>query len=170
MSICNSNKPSLDQINENIFKAIDRANDFMEFKSSKNTLKNNRDTNSMAVGVVSPQNANSNKSLFCSLCSTQTDRVTNHATKDCTEYLSIESKIKRLKSINGCTLCGYSNHATNKCKFKFQKNCFSCNGPHMTYLCQKNISKNKSESEKPKNSKFSSLNKSVSFGVFSFPF
>jgi len=160
ITICNDNKPSLEMINRNIFKALDRCTEVLEHKKIKEPRV--IDASSNAVNVRYGGNVPQRKPLFCSLCSENLqNRETSHSTKDCRVYPTVDAKLKRLREINACTTCGLMNHKSVECKFVFSKKCFNCNGNHMTFLCapvQKSNSSGSSAdlSVRPKTSKFKS--------------
>ena len=136
VSICNTNKPSITDIEENIFRAVDRLKE-LNVRTKTNESKPETDTpqlnyNNFAASVSAQSTKRSQ--IFCSLCS-EKGHSNSHSTRNCPAYESPRAKRDRLIVINGCTLCGYSNHTTGKCKFKFPKKCLHCNEPHMTYLC-----------------------------------
>ena len=145
VNITNKTKPSFDEIRDNIFSAIER---FKCFKISEKPVK----TVGFAVnvdGIPEPKNSNpTGKSKFkpCILCSDKD--IVDHAINKCTAYVSPSDKISKLKSLNACLKCGYDNHTTNKCLFKFHKKCINCSGDHFSYLCN-NAQRSK---EKSKNS------------------
>ena len=133
VNICNDNKPNLDKINANIFKALDRYIEVGEQIKGRQYVKNNTvsEATSFAAAVTSYKDS---RKKFCSLC-TDKDKCFDHNTKDCPEFKSAESKVSRIESLGGCKKCGYSNHSVANCKFKFSRKCYYCNADHMSYLC-----------------------------------
>lgn len=131
--ITNSNKPSLQQINDNIFGAIERSREIGERAKSASTI--GKYPTSSASNLAVNVDFVSSKRQFCSLCSSTERKDSTHATKDCQKYATPEQKRRRLEIVGGCVLCGYANHRSSDCKFKFAKKCFNCNMPHMTFLC-----------------------------------
>jgi len=165
MSICNNNKPSLGEIMNNFFKAVDRNKEtnmanVSTTRHKKDKIPSSKTFASNAVNVRTV-NSDSSRLPFCSLCSVKgSSKVTSHSTRTCPEYDTVDAKLKRLQQISGCTRCGLSNHPSVKCTFKFRRNCFECDGDHMTYLC-KNSNKTKPEiSSKPDKNKTGTKNKS----------
>jgi len=134
VNITNTNKPSIYQISNNIFKAIDRYKEV-----SDRAVKNSTAHVSVAPKHVTTYATNvefkPNKRQFCSLCSSIDKKDHSHSIKDCVKYKSPELKRRRLEAIGGCIRCGYQNHKAYDCKFKFAKNCFHCKRDHMSYLC-----------------------------------
>lgn len=135
ITITNNNKPSYEEIENNIFKAIDRAKE-IKSKHGRKTSTESSSLSSMAAKVkYNPSNA-AKFTPFCSLCSEKGgQRVSSHNTRECQVYKSPQEKKNRLESLKSCSLCGYANHCTSDCKHKFKTNCQNCNGLHMTFLC-----------------------------------
>lgn len=163
--ICNSNKPNLKQINDNIFEALDRYNEIIGKKNTKKDYVVKAKSSLQELPTVSTfatnvnYDKNSNKRIpFCSLCSERNGpKNTSHSTRDCPNYRSAESKLERLKSLNACIRCGYVNHKTTDCSFKFSKPCLNCNGKHMSFLC----------ASSKKNPNFEKINKNSGANVTS---
>lgn len=136
--ICNKNIPNLNNIFDKIFCAIDKYNEVSRRNNSRRgakEIKQSRATHAFAANI-SHDGVSGRRVMFCSLCSERNGRrETSHATCDCPVYKTSGSKHNRLKSVDACTLCSYSNHSTNAFNFKFNKFCMLCNGPHMTFLC-----------------------------------
>ena len=160
ISICNTNKPSLTQIEENIFKALDRTNELNSHSKRKTesnlaSQKSDHATN-FAARVSVEKKPNSKPFVsFCSLCSEKGgSKVTSHNTRNCPVYQTPGSKRDRLEFLNACSLCGYVNHRTVNCERRFKQNCLSCNGRHMTFLCSESFPM--SNSSVSTNSNFSS--------------
>ena len=134
--ICNNDKPNLKEINENIFKALNRCNEVNAVKTKGNKVKNST-INNFAVDV----NAVQTRKNFCSLCTIKNgSRVVSHSTGACPVYSDPISKIKRLEALNSCTKCGYANHNSKYCRFKFLRKCSNCSGDHMLFLCNSKAS------------------------------
>ena len=76
-----------------------------------------------------------------------------------------------------CAKCGYSNHSTSRCAFKFFKPCIHCKEMHMSFLCPRQQelnatpnntnAKNKKQAEKNLNKNSNSVNASVVWTEFS---
>jgi hypothetical protein len=138
ITMCNTNKPSLHEIKENIFKALNRYTEVSEKKnkgeSQADFCSESTKLSSFAANVSCPKTKNV-RVKFCSLCSDKTGaRETTHSTRDCPVYRSAEQKLQRLSSVGACTFCGYANHNSKSCNFKFTRTCFQCGGNHMSFL------------------------------------
>ena len=140
-SITNKCKPSLDDINNNLFEATDRYlkqinenNTRNDRNKSSNSFK--QEANSMAVNVKTGEKSK----IFCVLCTNDKNK-SDHYLKDCLRYISPKNKFDKLRSMRACTKCSFSNHETKDCKFIFKSNCKHCDQAHMSYLCLKNGSK-----------------------------
>lgn len=140
INICNNNKPSLIDIEDNFFKALDRLNELnLKQKTRKSEPRDGRgeseDISSYAAKV---EVGRDHKKFvgFCSLCSERSGpKVTSHMTRDCPRFPSAREKCVRLDNIQACTKCGFVNHCTSKCEFNFRQPCFKCSGLHMGFLC-----------------------------------
>ena len=135
VSISNCNKPDLNQINEYIFQAVDRYLEIIDKSKPKVTISYGKSTvvNSSAVNVDNFIH----RKPFCTLCSDKI-KETSHLTKDCSVYKTPEAKVKRLRGLGACVICGYANHSSADCKFRFTKGCFNCGDNHMSFLCCNN--------------------------------
>ena len=138
-NITNKCKPSLDDINTNIFEATDRyvkqLNEAKECRVDKfkqiGSKPMRHDSNVNAVAVK-----NGKTMVYCCLCSS--DKIkSDHLLRDCPVYSTPKKKFDKLRSIKACTKCSFANHETFSCKFVFKTNCRFCNGQHMSYLCLK---------------------------------
>ena len=181
--ICNKNRPDLTEIFDNIFMAIDRYNEVAQrFKTKTDKIKkSNNHVASFATNVTtdghsynlnSNINSNSNqiksKNQFCSLCSEGAGaKVRDHATYNCPAYTTAIEKCGRLRKLGACMRCGYINHATEDCSFKFIRSCYKCQGKHMSFLCtndertpkpEVNISKTSKPKNKPTGKPVSEIN------------
>ena len=138
--ITNNNKPTIAEIEEHIFEATERYKDF-----SKKS-KHHRDTSYANKEFKSEQTINatavdSSKPIlpYCSLCSTKENKDTTHSTFKCEKYPDAQSKIKKIKSVNGCLKCASLTHPTQHCKRRLQKKC-QCQKYHYSFICP-NINK-----------------------------
>jgi len=142
VNICNDHRPSLKDINDNVFRAIDRFREVYERNKMKQTRqKQIHETREYVSSYAADVSYTANKRLpFCSLCTVGNQRESNHSTKDCPVYETPESKVSRLNAVGACTNCGFGNHSTDRCKFKFRRKCFNCDSEHMTFLCTNSMS------------------------------
>lgn len=140
IQICNSNKPSLDQINKSLYEATERYNRQTDnlkkynkdlFKSN-NTERPKVNSHSLAVNVETKGTYN-----ICNLCKSDNNTAFQHFMRDCPVYDSPSKKITKLKQINACTKCSFKSHNTRECRFKFKSPCVHCKQFHMSFLCGK---------------------------------
>ena len=141
-SITNKSKPNLKDISDNIFETTNRYNKMVEVNTSHDRFKpkiNYRDSGNKQNETVGVNAVDIKYIKFCCLCK-QDRSDKNHDIRDCTVYETAAKKVNKLKSIKGCIKCGYSNHGSSNCQYKWKTNCRNCNKEHMTYLCMGNIS------------------------------
>ena len=81
------------------------------------------------------QKSDSLPKQFCSLCSSNNNRVSTHSTFNCLAFPSTSDELAKLRSVNGCDKCGNSTHSGSYCKLKFKRTCIHCNKYHFSYLC-----------------------------------
>ena len=105
--ITNSSKPTLEEIENNIFAAIDRAQN--EAGASQKYLSSSTKVNNYALNV---KFKNDKSKLFdnCTLCGE------SHPYFKCSKYITVKEKLKRLEAIEGCVKCGSANHKIGQCK------------------------------------------------------
>ncbi|XP_068247877.1 uncharacterized protein [Palaemon carinicauda] len=131
--ITNESKPSLSEIESNIFEAVERYNRTNERnveQKEKTRTKNIESSTTLATKVsVSP------KYKSCILCTKDGKQDTAHLLVNCPVFANPKMKVEKLKELNACVRCGYHNHVTRQCKFKFTQRCRNCSGWHFTYLC-----------------------------------
>ena len=128
--ITNKHRPSLEDINEHLFDAIERYN------SLPGKFRNNKQLTEMSQSVSAVNVATkANKLQYCSLCSGRGAKVYSHSTFSCNTYPSVKSKIDKLRELQGCTKCGNLSHEAQACKFRFRKKCFHCSKYHFSFLC-----------------------------------
>jgi hypothetical protein len=139
--ITNTNKPSLDQINENIFAATER---YVKPNSSDKLNKRDSINKEPRLQVLKSSNFAVNvktnsfkKTIACALCMADGKTNVTHPMKVCRVYNTPKMKADKLRRIRGCTTCSFINHKSGDCKFKFLSKCISCKGNHMTYLCMR---------------------------------
>jgi len=145
VNITNCNKPSLSQINEYIFQAVERYQSVNKGSCLPETVQGyaaNVNYKSSANSATEPnfqQKANK-KSKACILCATEGD--TFHPIFKCAKYSTPRMKVDRLKQLNACIKCAYATHKTSECKFKFHKECSNCSGKHFSFLCMAKSNRN----------------------------
>lgn len=122
VAITRKSRPSLAELRTSMFEANSRYVE--QRKNSPQSIS------------VSAASIRSESKVQCSLCTYDKSEDKFHKLVSCPKYIDVNSKLVKLRSVNGCTKCGFTNHNTKACTFKFFKNCFRCNGSHMTYLCQ----------------------------------
>lgn len=123
IAISQKSRPSLSEINNAMFEAN------LRYVEQRKLSIGEFATSVSATSIKSESNSQ------CGLCSYDESNDKYHKLSRCPRYADANSKIAKLRSINGCTKCGFTNHHHKTCKFKFYKNCFQCGGSHMTYLC-----------------------------------
>ena len=157
--ITNCNKPDLAQIDEHMFEAAERY--MSHCKKTKNLKQSTADndksfddsTLAAAASVTSNKYPDNRKGKFCSLCSTGKQFDHSHAIFNCKNYSSPEEKLDRIKSLNGCCKCGFTNHTTKSCKFKFKRKC-ACGSYHFDFLCPAESNNKPSNKTKQKREEF----------------
>ncbi len=156
VSICNTSKPSLEQMMENSFEANKRYNEFNSASGARQKViqKNVDEKQKVTVNLAT----NMNKSLpntgtksfkySCALCMADAESsASNHKLYNCTKFPNAFLKVKKLNSLNACVKCGYTNHSTRECIFNFIRKCNICEGPHFDFLCIKKQSSQISETK-----------------------
>jgi len=146
ISVTNKARPSKEEIIE---KSFDIYNCM---KESNSLVPKNTVTLATSISHDSPK---INYKKGCWLCQI-VDRKSyaDHKILNCPVFKTPESKLKKVKQLNGCTRCGLLNHVVSDCKFSFTGNCRNCNGVHAAFLCVSNSASNEhsgSTSVKPKN-------------------
>ena len=131
ISITNKSKPGLTEISDCIFEATNRyskskISNEKNFKSPNLESKPNYSNSSYAIDVKPGK--------FCCLCKFDGFEK-NHDLRDCKKFPTAQLKVNKLKAINGCLRCGFGNHITKNCRYKFFSNCRNCNREHATHLC-----------------------------------
>ena len=133
--ITNKSKPSLEEIENNLFEACSRYIKEIETNPKTKSLYQESFANhstAMAVNFT----PKSSKDVFCGLC--QSDkRPCDHAIRHCSVYATPKQKFEKLKALGGCIKCSFVNHKSSECKFKFSSPCKTCQNNHMTFLCLK---------------------------------
>ena len=139
INITNNNKPNVNEIEENIFSAIER---FQAIQKRKNDFKSNKMTESasnFAASFKVKENAPSSyKPKPCILCSSP-DKEADHAISKCVKFSNSRAKIGKLKQLKVCIKCANNNHDSENCQFRFYKNCYHCKGLHFSFLCPNEV-------------------------------
>lgn len=130
--ITNESKPNLDQIESNIFVAIERDQNKNKGTENKSDgcVKSKTNNYAMNIEYVKNDQTKSKSGKTCTLCSG------SHPYFQCDSYKTPVEKLKRIRELNGCVRCGYVNHTANKCKLNDLK-CKICGGAHFPCLCTK---------------------------------
>ena len=131
VQVCNCSKPSFAQIMDKIFEVIERIGQINDNKPKKRVESPSViESNNFAVRVDSAQK----KVSYCILCA-HDSKPNQHHLRNCPVYPNPQQKVRKLNAMKSCTKCGYKNHSTVDCRFKFSSLCKQCNGQHMTFLC-----------------------------------
>ena len=112
-----SNKPNLDEIQNNLFSAAERY-----AVISKKSKSGSASAVSLAVNI--DRGENRSKFKPCSFLCTEASKDASHPLNKCRVFSDARSKVDQIKSKNGCVRCGQLNHRTSNCLFKFKKDCF----------------------------------------------
>ena len=135
VQITGKTHPSIQDILDNFFIACERYDNYRKIKfSQSNDPKSNPDKiTSLAVKVKPEQ-----KGFYsCSLCSEDCGHDADHVLHKCKKFATKQSKLDKLKALNGCQKCGNIKHPTDKCRFKFKRRCVYCSQWHFDFLCGK---------------------------------
>ena len=127
VSISNNTWPSFDEIVNHFFTACERY----KHKGTRRKVEKSTD---FAVKVAVNRGANGTNFFPCCLCSTAKDKA-DHSIRWCTKFRTPKSKVDQLKHLSGCTRCGFINHSTRECNYRFKDSCSTCGGYHWNYLC-----------------------------------
>ena len=178
INITNTAKPCLDEILKNSFEVINRVKDSptpTEITDSPSEVdtkdKPESKLASLYKNVTLATNVtyDSKKSRYnykgCWLCqSIGRPNAMNHRFSYCFKFKTPESKLEKIKELNGCTKCGFLNHSVADCKYIFSGRCIKCNQYHSFHLCtkdRKSSQYSKNETVNPTVHKNSNLNVSL---------
>ena len=117
-------------------------NDMKKQKQKETDPQQKTKSTSFAAGVTYKEDEKSKPKQFCSLCSNESNKVDSHSIINCPFYKTPKDKLDKLESVNGCKKCGYTNHITTNCKFRFQRRCRNCSSWHFVFLCTKETNLN----------------------------
>ena len=133
--------PSVEQIVDNYFVALERYNNSqiaansnkLDTQTPKPSFKGaiatkSQNSSGFAVGVSESKKFQSS----CNLCEG------SHSFHKCTKYCGAKDKVDRLKSLGGCTRCGKINHPWTNCRMNFSRPCSNCGKWHFSSLCVTN--------------------------------
>ena len=134
-NITNKTKPSLQEINDNVFDASERylqvvKNGTRSKRQFEYHTRNVKETSNFAVNL----NVDSRQSWNCCLCTKDRGQEADHPLYKCRVYTTPKTKIDKIRSVNGCIKCASLNHTSDRCTFKFKMKC-SCGGWHYRFLC-----------------------------------
>ena len=132
LHITNSRNPSVKQIEDCIYEAIERVKSSSMQQSHGSFAANISLSQSSGANSKSSKNTNSFRS--CVLC--EKSGKSDHPIFRCSKYDTPSLKISKLKELDLCTKCGGSKHTSQNCKFRFYRNCNFCQkSTHFSYLC-----------------------------------
>lgn len=174
VTICNTNKPDIKQIDSKLFEAVERYNVLLERKSfNPKSSAPNINLTSLAANVNSNFHAspakqsikvkeNKNKDFrACLLCSAD-KRDSAHPIYRCQSYPTSNLKLEKLRTLRACMRCANMGHCTKDCEFKFKNCCRYCSSYHFSFLCDKPGPLEK----KPNNSDLQCKTASIKFNIF----
>ena len=144
IQITNQSKPSLGEIESHIFEATQRFLDARKmYNSTYELVPNSEQIAGFAANIKLDDSKFINKSYtnkfrICSLCESMNSGTVDHPFSKCLKFLNAKDKVDKIKLLNGCIKCGYLNHKTDQCKFKFYRRCDRCDGRHFSFLCSAN--------------------------------
>ena len=120
IQLTNKSKPSLNEINDNIFVALERFQRHAKSKVETSiNVVSSEIVEESSINAISIEKDRS-KQYSCSLC--RSDDVNhNHSMFNCPVYTTPKVKVNKLLSLNACTQCSFLNHCTKDCRFKFKQ-------------------------------------------------
>ena len=142
INLTGETRPSLQEINDNFFKASERyvlaQEKFKKRRDSKQ--KNNTEkvkSQSNAVDAKFKQKSNTKPFFPCTLCSEIEKKTADHPIYQCKMFSNNEARVKELKRMKGCIKCANVSHAEDSCAFRFKSKCKHCQNDHFSFLCVK---------------------------------
>src|SRR5215469_3163459 len=121
IQIINKNKPSLQEIKDNLFDATERyliINKRKDnFSKSKMIPKNESktETYNLASNITYK-----NKFNLCCLCVADKVEKVDHKINKCEKYRDPNLKLNKIKLLKGCVKCANLSHTSKTCMFKFK--------------------------------------------------
>jgi len=140
ISVTHKSKPNLQEIKDHAFEVINRVKDtkFMDNRSLSSSMFTENSV-SLATNVVYDNSSKTKTKMdsnVCWLCQkVGLSDYSSHKIYKCPEFKSAKQKRDKIIELGGCTRCGYLNHSTNNCKFKFTGKCKNCRKYHAYFLC-----------------------------------
>ena len=142
--ITNCNRPSLKQLQEKIFQAVERYQTLDKYSAPTELVhgyaadvRYNSRPSQAAEGQQQSQAQSTDRGKqprACNLCA-KVDNTIFHPIFKCGRFKTAKEKVEQLKRLNYCIRCANSGHSTGDCKFNFFKNCVHCKGKHFSFLC-----------------------------------
>ena len=127
--VTSENIPSLQQILDKFFEAVERYRVSQKSESKNKSLSKNANHHSSSGFAVNIKWQNSESK--CNLCG----EVGAHTFHHCTQFYSAKEKVDKLNTLGGCTKCGNLNHTIGDCSFKLKFRCCHCKKWHFKSLC-----------------------------------
>ena len=139
VTICGKNHPTIDEIMNNYFTALeryekDKPNKLKGTDSVHKPFSSSRFKKSSVAAAVKVDNRQS--TFVCSLCQKAHIEPCNHSLGNCTAFPTASGKLEKIQQYNGCIKCGRLGHKADKCS-ACRRPCTYCNGAHFDFLCTK---------------------------------
>ena len=130
-AITNKNRPSLKEMEDNVFEATEKYVAVQKkFSEQRNIKFKVKESSTLAVDIGKDK---SSDTKGCNLCLAD-GSDTGHPNFKCPIYKSPEAKLQKIEKLGACVNCANS-HNTKKCTFRFQRKCFKCGKWHFSFLC-----------------------------------
>ena len=157
IQIVNKTRPSLNEIVENYFDAVERYNIVINKpKFKKLGLSENKNENSIKSTTNYAVKVENKVKQKCNLCSHDGSDF-DHPTFKCLKYKSPADKLQKIKESKGCIKCSSLSHTTDACKFKLKRKC-NCGKWHFSFICVDSKSNFNKSNVKSKNDLKTSAN------------
>ena len=137
VQICNKARPSLQEINSHFFEASERYISSSNLRKSELPVINDHIV-SRAADINIHKNEEVEKSVgfkTCSICTKVGGVNASHPLHKCDKFPDASDKLAQIKKFGGCDKCGYLNHSSASCRFKFASRCRNCYQWHFSFLC-----------------------------------